>query len=86
MKFETTVNGVTSEFDWEGSLLGQHEMTVDFAVDNLAADNVVTVKIVEINAEPYEGSAVTIEFQAEQWLDLEIAPEDEEEPLTLEIT
>lgn len=86
MKFETIVNGVTSEFDWEGSLLGQHEMTIDFAVDNLAVDNVVTVKIVEINTEPYEDSAMTIEFQAEQWLDLEIDPEVEEETLTIEIT
>lgn len=86
MKFETTVNGVTSEFDWEGSLLGQHEMTVDFAIDNLVADNVVAVKIIEINAEPYEDSAATLEFQAEGWLDLELEPETENETLTIEIT
>lgn len=86
MKFETTVNGVTSEFGWEGSLLGQHEMTVDFAIDNLVADNVVAVKIIEINAEPYEDSAATLEFQAEGWLDLELEPETENETLTIEIT
>lgn len=83
LKFEVDVNGVTSEFTWEGSIPSYRETTVEFDMTNTVGTNNITATIVEANSNECNISK-TMKADMKEWIELDIE-ESQEETFTIEV-
>lgn len=77
LKYEMTVQDVTTQYSWEGALSSYSDITIEEELELSAGNQKVTLNIVEVNGSAYEYSETRTLF-SDGWTGVYF-PEDEDE-------
>ena len=77
LKYEMTVQDVTTQYSWEGALSSYSDITIEEELELSAGNQEVTLNIVEVNGSAYEYSETRTLF-SDGWTGVYF-PEDEDE-------
>ncbi len=77
LKYEMTVQDVTTQYSWEGALSSYSDITIEEELELSAGNQKVTLNIVEVNGSAYEYSETRTLF-SDDWTGVYF-PEDEDE-------